>query len=100
MSAITKGNLQEASRYAPFLSDLDKGAAENLSEQMSRIDAWEVLEAQVRRRSAQVRVRIETEDGSTQILFPLRVKKGSWVIENEITYRTTIERIPAEPTAE
>ncbi len=98
--AFKEGNLQEAARYAPFLSELDEGTAAKLTEQMSRLEAWEILEVRARRRNARVRARLEYADGATQILFPLTVKGGSWIIENKITSTATIEHIPAEPPGE
>ena len=52
---------------------------------------------QVQRHQARVTVRFSSEEREVDMVFPLEASDGTWHIQEQITFSTTIDIIPAEP---
>ncbi len=81
---------------APFFEEIDPAQKQQLYQNVQSYDAWKVEAVQVKGSSAVVIVEFSKPEKQIQMQFPLRAQDDAWVIQEKISFSTTIDVIPAE----
>ena len=81
---------------APFFFFFDKAQKQQLYQNIRAYDSWNIEAVQVKGRSAIVIVKFSSLEKNLQMQFPLEAQNDSWVIQEKISFSTTIDVIPAE----
>lgn len=81
---------------APFFDEIDDAQKQQLYQNIRAYESWNIEAVQVKGRSAIVIVEFSKPDKNLQMQFPLEAQNDSWVIQEKISFSTTIDVIPAE----
>ena len=81
---------------APFFDKIKDAQKEQLYQNIRAYDSWNIEAVQVKGRSAVVIVEFSNSDQNLQLQFPLKAQNDSWIIQEKISFSTTIDVIPAE----
>ena len=101
--ALEAADLPALRELGPAFEDMDAEAAENLRRQLTTQLSWEVGEAEVSGRRAQVPVQLTPRPGpdsdapagaEQEIAVPLRWRSGRWEVESSITVSRRIDIVP------
>ncbi|GEM_PF-6771997 len=83
-------------RAAPFFGEIEEKQKQQLYDTVQTFDSWEIENVKVKGSSAIVLVEFSKSDSQVQMQFPLKARKDSWVIQETLSFSTTIDIIPAE----
>lgn len=83
-------------QVAPFFGDIAQSEKEQLYKNIATYNSWEIVAVQIKGSSAIISVKFSKPDSQVQMQFPLEAKNDSWVIQETISFSTTIDVIPAE----
>lgn len=81
---------------APFFGEIEEKQKQKLYDTVQSFDSWEIENVKVKGSTAIVLVEFSKSDRQVQMQFPLEVRKDSWVIQETLSFSTTIDIIPAE----
>lgn len=83
-------------QVAPFFGEIGQSQREQLYKNIATYQSWNIEAVQIKGSSAIVSVQFSKPDSQVQMQFPLEAKNNSWVIQETISFSTTIDIIPAE----
>ena len=98
ITALRAGDFDALEEIAPFIAGLEEERRRELADHIDQFAEWNITDTEVHRSSARVRVEFRDGSRSTAIVFPLRSEDQKWIIEEMISFSTTIDVIPAEPS--
>lgn len=81
---------------APFFGEIPHSQKEQLFKNLETYDSWSIETVQIKGSSAVVLVEFSKPNAQVQMQFPLKSKDDAWVIQETISFSTTIDIIPAE----
>ena len=83
-------------QVAPFFGEIPQSQKEQLYKNLQSYEEWSIEAVQIKGNSALVLVEFTKPDADVQMQFPLKAEDGTWVIQETISFSTTIDIIPAE----
>lgn len=102
-AALESADLEALYELGPAFEDMDAAAVENLKEELTTQLSWQVGDAEVSGRRAQVPVTLTPRPGpesdaparaEQEIIVPLRWRSGGWEIQSSLTVSRRIDVVP------